>query len=231
MFKQVGKSSATSKSFMRVVLLNALSLGVAMDSKAMESSPSSNGLEVHVLYKLMVACACTFLFMLLGFLWITAHHGSQLQQRLYRLQVDCNLKKVLEILKRALKGANAEGGEEEPKTNDPIVNPDESGSDDVEGEHDRYARYQQSSLEEISDNEFWRFIHHGKPDDDEDASAHRTYTDAHIKSMMRETNDVLNARIQRLRRDYENAELVNDVMAMDSITDQIHEAAHLRYSI
>ena len=48
MFKQVGMSSDTSKSLMRVVLLNALSLGVAMDSKTMGSSSlPSNGFEVH----------------------------------------------------------------------------------------------------------------------------------------------------------------------------------------
>ena len=29
----------------------------------------------------------------------------------------------------------------------------------------------------------------------------------------------------------ENMKMLTDVMAMDSITDQIHEAAHLRYKI
>ena len=193
---------------------------------------ASNGFEGHELYKLLVACACTFVCMLLGFLWVTAHHGSQLQQRLHRLRVDFNLRKVLEILKNACRKNSCEGGEEEQKTEDPVVNPDEGeSSDEPECERDRYARYQQSSLEEVSDDEFWRYIHHGKPDDDEDASAHRTYSDAHMESVMRETNDLLNARIRRLRGEYENSELVNDMMAMESITDQIDEAAHLRYNI
>ena len=230
MFKQVGMSSATSKSLMHVVLLNALSLGVAMDSKTMGfSCLPSNGFEVHELYKLLVACACTFVCMLLGFLWVTAYHGSQLQQRLHRLRVDFNLRKVLEILKIAWRKNSCEGGEEEQKTEDPVVNPDEGeSSDELECERDRYAMYQQSRLEKVSDDEFWRYIHHGKPDGDEGASAHRTYSNAHMESVMRETNDLLNARIRRLRREYENAELVN---AMESITDQIHEAAHLRYNI
>ena len=230
MFKQVGMSSATSKSLMRVVLLSALSLGVAMDFKTMGSSSlPSNGFEGHELYKLLVACACTFVCMLLGFLWVTAHHGSQLQQRLHRLRVDFNLRKVLEILKNACRKNSCEGGEEEQKTEDPVVNPDEGeSSDELECERDRYAMYQQSRLEKVSDDEFWRYIHHGKPDGDEGASAHRTYSNAHMESVMRETNDLLNARIRRLRREYENAELVN---AMESITDQIHEAAHLRYNI
>ena len=233
MFKQVGMSSATSKSLMRVVLLNALRLGVAMDPKTMGSSSlPSNGFEVHELYKLLVACACTFLLMLLGLLWVTVHHGSQLQQRLHRLRVDFNLKKVLHILKNGRRKSNGEGGEEEQRAEDPVVNPDKcEPSDEPECERDRYARYQQSSLEEISDDEFWRYIHHGRPDDDEDASAHRTYSDAHMESVMRETNGVLNARIRRLRGEYENAELLTDVMAMDSISDQIHEAAHLRCNI
>ncbi|CAL1156278.1 unnamed protein product, partial [Cladocopium goreaui] len=188
--------------------------------------------EVHELYKLLVACACTFLLMLLGLLWVTAHHGSQLQQRLHRLRVDFNLKKVLQILKNGWRKNNGEGGEEEQRAEDPVVNPDKcEPSDEPECERDRYARYQQSSLEEISDDEFWRYIHHGRPDDDEDASAHRTYSDAHMESVMRETNGLLNARIRRLRGEYENAELLTDVMAMDSISDQIHEAAHLRCNI
>ena len=232
MFKQVGMNSATSKSLMRVVLLNALSLSVAMDSNSMRSSDSSSSFfEVRELYKLLVACACTFALMLVGFLWVTIRHGSQLQERLHHLQVDCNLRKVLETLQGYMKKNENEGAEEERRTENPLVNADETSSEEPERERDRYARYQQSSLEEVSDDEYWRFIHHGKPEDDEEASAHRAYSDAHMESMMRETNDVLNARIRRLKAEYERAGVENDHMAMEAIDLQILETQHLLYNI
>eukprot|EP00435_Cladocopium_sp_Y103_P051844 s88_g16.t1 len=109
MCKQVGMNSATSKSLMRVVLLNALSLGVAMDSKAMVTVAPESSFQMHELYKLFIACACTFVLMLLGFLWLTAYHGSLLQQHLHRLRVDVNLRKVLELLKGAMGHSNCEG--------------------------------------------------------------------------------------------------------------------------
>ena len=130
-----------------------------------------------------------------------------------------------------MKKNESEGAEEERRTEDPLVNADETSSEEPERERDRYARYQQSSLEEVSDDEYWRFIHHGKPEDDEEASAHRAYSDAHMESMMRETNDVLNARIRRLKAEYERAGVQNNHMAMEAIDLQILEAQHLLYNI
>eukprot|EP00435_Cladocopium_sp_Y103_P054266 s88_g17.t1 len=119
-------------------------------------------------------------------------------------------------------------------TEDPVLNPtadDDESSVELECERDRYARYQQSCLEEVSDDEYWRYTHHGRPDDDEEPSAHRSYTDAHLESLMRETNDLLNGRIRRPQGDLEAASLVNNQLAMDAILDQIMEAQNLLYSV
>eukprot|EP00435_Cladocopium_sp_Y103_P033420 s995_g8.t1 len=142
MFKQVG--------------MNALNLGAAMDSKAMVAIAPKSSFQMHELYKLLIACSCTFVLMLLGFLWLTAYHGSLLQQRLHRLRVDANLRKVLELLRGAMGHSNCEGAEEERMTEDPVVNPaadDDESSVELECEGDRYARYQNSSLQEVSDDE------------------------------------------------------------------------------
>eukprot|EP00435_Cladocopium_sp_Y103_P029261 s2759_g7.t1 len=235
MFKQVGMSSSTAKSLMRVVLLNALSICVAMDSNMNDSKmvcfEHAIPYEMAGVFKLTLAFALTFFFMMMRFLCLTANHGAELQQRLRKFQIDCNLKKALEILRGAMGNRAFEIAEEESKTEDPVVSP--SSSVEMETERDRCARYQQSSLEEVSDDEYWswRFIHHGRPDDDEEPVAHRSYTDSQLESLMRETNDLLNSRIRRPQGELEQAALVNDQMAMDAVDAQVLEAQHLLYNI
>ena len=86
-------------------------------------------------------------------------------------------------------------------------------------------------MDEVSDYELWRHLHHGRPDDDESPHYHRTYTDAQLQSMMRDTNDVLRGRIPRLQHDLEPAALVSNVRVIDAIESQIFEAQNLMYSI
>ena len=86
-------------------------------------------------------------------------------------------------------------------------------------------------MDEVSDDELWRHLHHGTPDDDESPHNHRTYTDAQLQSMMRDTNDVLRAKIRRLQHDVEAATLVSNMPAMDAIESQTSEAQNLMYSI
>eukprot|EP00435_Cladocopium_sp_Y103_P004146 s1254_g1.t1 len=193
---------------MRVVLLNALSIGVAMDALVNDSKmvrfAHAIPYEMAGVFELILAFALTLLFMMMGSLCLTAYHGA-MGHRAFEI------------------------AEEEEKTEDPVVSP--CSSVELETERDRWARYQQSSLEEVSDDEYWRFIHHGRLDDDEEPVAHRSYTDPHLESLMRETNDLLNARIRRLQGELEQAALVNDQMAMDAIDAQILEAQNLLYSV
>ena len=112
-------------------------------------------------------------------------------------------------------------------TQNPLVNPasdeDDSSSLEPECERDSCARCQNGSIDEVSDDEYWRHVHHGRPDDDASPSMHRSYPDAHMKSVMSETNDLLNGKTRQIQRDYNQ-------LAMDAIMDQIMEAQNLRYS-
>jgi hypothetical protein len=48
---------------------------------------------------------------------------------------------------------------------------------------------------------------------------------------MRDTNDILNARIRRLQSELERAPVMNDQMETDAIEAQIDEAQNLPYSL
>ena len=79
-------------------------------------------------------------------------------------------------------------------------------------------------MDEVSDDELWRHLHHGRPgEDDGSPRAHRTDTDAQLQSMMRDTNDILRARILSLPHDLEAAAVLNDVPvpATDAMESQI----------
>ena len=122
-------------------------------------------------------------------------------------------------------------GESEALTADPTVQSEGSDDDLPERERDRRERYLTCSMDEVSDDDLWRHLHHGRPDDDDSPHEQRSYSDPELQSMMRETNDVLRGRIRRLRHDLEAASLINDAAAMDSIESQIFEAQNLMYNI
>ena len=70
--KQLGMNVSNPKGLMRILLLNALIVGVAMDSTM--SSPSTSG-EPNGFLKLLFAFICTSLCMVLGFLVITEKYA------------------------------------------------------------------------------------------------------------------------------------------------------------
>ena len=74
-------------------------------------------------------------------------------------------------------------------------------------------------------------VHHGAPDEEGTAAFNRRYTDTHLENIMRETNRILAARMQRLRAEYEAAPVRNDQLSMDAIENEMTECTHLRYSI
>ena len=88
-----------------------------------------------------------------------------------------------------------------------------------------------SGMDEVSDDEFWRLIHHGAPTEEDTAAYHRQYTDTHLENIMRETNRFLDTRMQRLRAEFEAAAVRNKQIAMDQIVNEMTECTHYRYSI
>ena len=227
----MGMSVSNSKGLMKILLLNALSVSVAMDSTMASPLPASD--YVHGLWKLFFAFLCTLLCMVIGFLVITEKYGAELQRRLHTFKVEINCRKILRLLQRAggdLQAAEAEMGESETMTADPTV---QSESDDgsPERERDKREKYMRSSMDEVSDDELWRHLHHGRPTESDSPRDQRSYTDFELHSMMRDANDALRGRIRRLRHDLEAASLINDMDAMDTIESQIFEAQSLMYSV
>eukprot|EP00435_Cladocopium_sp_Y103_P061786 s303_g23.t1 len=146
-----------------------------------------------------------------------------------------NLRRVLELLREAGGRSNGqqEMMEEETPVVDPPVDPTTSDSDEseIETTEQKYRRYQNSSMDEVSDPDLWMIMHHGPPERDDAPQLHRNYADVHLEQLMRHTNDVLNQRLKRLQRDYEQAALVNDYEAMEILDNQMLECTHLRYNV
>ena len=146
------------------------------------------------------------------------------------MRMDVALRKVLSMLKayRREHGLDEIAEEEIPTT-------DEVDASEVEDRNETYQqkveRYQNSGMDEVSDDELWRMVHHGAPDEEDTAAFNRRYTDTHLENIMRETNRILATRMQRLRAEYEAAAVRNDQLSMDAIENEMTECTHLRYAI
>ena len=124
-----------------------------------------------------------------------------------------------------------ETAEEEVQTIDPCVETESEDEEHTETYEERMLRYQNSRIEECSDDELWRVVHHGAPTADDPAGMHRRYADTYLENIMRGTNSLLDIRMNRLRQKYEAAAVRNDVWSMDAIEAEMDESSHLRYSI
>ena len=226
--RQMGFNGTTSKSLMRVLLINALSSTMAMELPA-DPSPSSSS-STSGLFGMVMAFLLTIICLFCGFLVVTAHFGAALQGRLQTLRMDVALRKVLSMLKayRREHGLDEIAEEEIPTT-------DEVDASEAEDRNETYQqkveRYQNSGMDEVSDDELWRMVHHGAPDEEDTAAFNRRYTDTHLENIMRETNRILATRMQRLRAEYEAAAVRNDQLSMDAIENEMTECTHLRYAI
>ena len=223
-FKQMGSNTATSKSLMRVLLINALSSTMAMEMPVIPSSstPSSSS----GFFSMVLAFLLTTFCLLCGFMLVTAHFGAQLQDRLQTLRMDVTLKEVLSLLK-GYQGDHGldENAEEEVPTTDAIDESEDDGH--VETYREKLERYQNSGIDEISDDEFWRLVHRGALTEEDTAAFHRQYTDAHLENILRETNRLLDTRMQRLRTEFEAAAVRNDQLSMDAIENEMTECTVL----
>ena len=91
-----------------------------------------------------------------------------------------------------------------------------------------------SEMCEVSDDEYWRHIHYGPPVHESateaengeksplsgDAMVRCSELSPELRHTMLETNQVLRARIQRLERDWNEAEIQIDMHAMELLEDQ-----------
>ena len=111
---------------------------------------------------------------------------------------------------------------------DPCVEEERTESEHEKSYEEKLRRHQSSSIEECSDDEFWRTVHHGAPTADDPASAHRRYTDVHLENITRETNRILDRRMARLRQEMEAAAVRNDQLSMDAIDAEMDECVHVR---
>ena len=109
---------------------------------------------------MVMAFLLTIICLFGGFLVVTAHFGAALQGRLQTLRMDVALRKVLSMLKayRREHGLDEIAEEEVPTT-------DEVDESEVEDRNETYQqkveRYQNSGMDEVSDDELWRMVHHG----------------------------------------------------------------------
>ena len=153
-FKKMGLNTTTSKS---------------NTPAASSSSTGSSGL-----YGMVLAFVFTIICLMIGFAWVTPHFGAQMQDRLQGLRMNGALDKVLGLLRgyTAEHGIPLNGmGEEENPTMDPCVEEEGIETEHEESYEDKLRGYQSSSIQECSDDEYWRTVHHGAPIADDPASA------------------------------------------------------------
>ena len=109
---------------------------------------------------------------------------------------------------------------------------------------EKRRRYLYSEMCEVSDDEYWRHIHHGPPWTDEHDGAEEgsesslttdpvvstSHLSPELRQSMLETNAVLQARVERLEADWERAQVHNDSLMMVQIEGQIREAHGMMYT-
>ena len=104
-FRQMGLNTSSSKSLMRVLLINALSSTMAMDPmdafapSSLSASASPMSSSSSGFYSVVFGFIITFLCLLAGFIWVTAHFGAELQNRLQQMRVKSVLPNVLALLR------------------------------------------------------------------------------------------------------------------------------------
>eukprot|EP00435_Cladocopium_sp_Y103_P057118 s972_g19.t1 len=134
------------------------------------------------------------------------------------------MKLLVDYKKRVVaeSGVEMEGDGEEEKLTE-----DESAEE--ESPTSKRTRYMSAPMEECSDDELWRFYHHGVPAPEDPPRDHRDYSDRYIEQLMEDTNALLRRRVRRLRGEYDQACEANDIEAMDHLWGLICECEGLMY--
>ena len=225
LFTLAGMNNHDAKALMRVMLISALSLTPAT------ASPAEEPMVVDGSYfGFFFAVIVTILCITLGYIAVLRRELRELRGEKTQFEWNGTLTKVLKLLKGAKTESkqkeaiktNVEGAEEEKGTDDESVG---------ETPQERFERYSQSGMDEVSDPGLWQLWHHGTPSVTDEPSAHRQYADGHIEQMMKDTNDILRRRLRRLEAEYDLASTANDIDLMHQLDSQITECNGLMYNI
>ena len=209
------------------MLVSALSLtpATASSSSSSEMMVDGDGNGNGNYFSFIFAMIVTMLCATLGYVVVLRKELHELRGERSQNRWNDTLMKVLGLLKGQKRNAEelkSEGAEEEHETDDEHTE---------ETPQERYERYQQSSLDEVSNPDLWQLWHHGTPSINDGPSAHRQYADGHINQMMRDTNDLLRRRMERLETEYDAASTAGDIELMESLDSQINECSVLMYNI
>ena len=224
LFTLAGMNNHDAKALMRVMLISALSLTPAT------ASPAEPMVVDGSYFGFFFAVIVTILCITLGYIALLRKELRELRGEKTQFEWNGTLTKVLKLLKgaktedkqkEAIK-TNVEGAEEERGTDDESVG---------ETPQERFERYSQSTLDEVSDPGLWQLWHHGTPSATDEPSAHPQYADGHIEQMMKNTNDILRRRLRRLEAEYDAASDANDINLMHQLNSQIDECNGLMYNI
>ena len=172
------------------------------------------------------AVIITILCITLGYTAVLRRELPELREEKTQFEWNGTLTKVLKLLKGAKDGnkqkgaikANVEGAEKEKGTDDESVG---------ETPQERFERYSQSTMDEVSDPRLWQLWHHGTPSTTDEPSAHRQYADGHIEQMMKDTNDILRRRLRRLEAEYDAASDANDINLIHQLDSRSQSAMGL----
>ena len=211
---------------MRVMLVSALSLN-PLPVTAFAPSESMVVVDNSFMSSLLAAFL-TILCISLGYIMVLRFELYDLRGEARRSMWDRTLSKVLILLKEAKNRPcekskkKHEGAEEETFTSDESV---------TDTPQEKFSRYMASSMDEVSEPDLWQLWHHGVPSPSDPPSDHRRCSDDHMQQMMRDTNEFLERRRNRLEREYDELSEQNDVETMGRINEQIDECTSLMYNL
>ena len=202
LLRSTGMKSNSAKSVMRVLLLGALGFPV----EAMETSSTVNGCGIFSLAT--IGIYITVMCLVAGFSFFLGTQHDMMKGEYQRIMVNKNLKMVLKLLKRAKTACTGRQSESD----------DESEDVPSETSCDKGVRYMNAEMCEVSDTEVWMEYHHGTADESPHTpEEERSPEERRFLETMRSTNELLTTREHRLQSDLNEAELRNDLDAMERI--------------
>ena len=211
-----GMKSNSAKSVMRVLLLGALGLPV----DAMEASSTANGYGIFSFAT--IGIYITVMCLVAGLSFFLGTQYDVMKGEYQKIMANKNFKMVLKLLNRAKAACSGRQVESD----------DESEEVPSETSSDKGVRYMNSEMCEVSEPELWMENHHGNDDESPDTpEKERSPEERRFLETMRSTNELLSTRESRLQADYNEAELCNDLDAMERIDLLISETRGLRYNV
>ena len=222
-FRLAGMGNHDAKTLMRVMLLSALSLPVTASPLRVPCAMTWDSMA----WTFLITLLCIAIGYI-GFLHYKLNDLSSDERR--RSMWNVTLTKVMKLLVDYKKKVIAETGVEmEGDGEEEKMTEDDSAEESDESPASKRRRYLNAPMEECSDDEFWRFCHHGVPAPEDPPRDHRSFSDQCIEQLMADTNSLLQRRIRRLRGEYNQACEENDQDAMDHLWGLICECEGLMY--